>query len=334
MTKVRDVLFILFDGVVGLDVAGPLEVLAAANAYRAGRPPATPDGAAYRIRTASPQGRAVRTSSGLTLSPDLDLYAAPVPHTVLVPGGSTTPDGSLVLDVDVVAWLRANAPRCRRTASVCTGAFLLAEAGLLDGRRATTHWSRTAELATRHPAVRVEDQPIFARDGRIWTSAGVTSGIDLTLALVEDDLGRDASLTIARHLVLFLRRHGNQQQFSTQLRAQTAERPGLREIQQWIADHPDSDLSVDALAHRASMSPRHFTRAFTAETGVPPGRYVDRTRLETARHLLEDSTDSIDHIAHRAGYPSQEAMRRAFHRTLGLSPLQYRTQAGHSPAPH
>ncbi|WP_344464810.1 GlxA family transcriptional regulator [Kitasatospora kazusensis] len=325
--SVRNVLFILYDGVVALDAAGPLEVFAAANAYAAGHPPATPDGAAYRIRTASAHGRAVRTTSGLTLSPDLDLQAAPLPHTVVVPGGSTAPDGSVVPDADAVAWLRGNARRCRRIASVCTGAFLLAEAGLLNGRRATTHWSRTAELAARHPGVRVEDEPIFVRDGRVWTSAGITSGIDLALALVEEDLGRDASLTIARHLVVFLRRHGNQQQFSTQLRAQSAERPGLREVQQWIADHPDSDLGIEALARRANLSPRHFTRAFTAETGIPPGRYVDRTRLETARRLLEDSTDSIEHIARRAGYPTQEAMRRAFHRTLGLSPLQYRAKA-------
>ncbi len=184
---------------------------------------------------------------------------------------------------------------------MCTGALLLAEAGLLDGRRATTHWAECAALAERFPAIEVDPEPIFVRDGKVATSAGITSGIDLALALVEEDLGRDAALAIARHLVVFLRRPGNQTQFSAQLAAQTARRRPLRDVQQWITERPDADLSVEALARRANLSPRHFARAFQAETGVAPGRYVDQVRLEAARRLLEDTADGIEEISRACG---------------------------------
>jgi transcriptional regulator GlxA family with amidase domain len=208
--------------------------------------------------------------------------------------------------------------------SVCTGAFLLAEAGLLDGRRVTTHWAYCSALAAKYPAIRVEEDPIFVRDGNIATSAGVTAGIDLALALVEDDLGRDAALDIARHLVVFLRRPGNQAQFSAQLAGQLANREPLRDVQRWIADHPAADLSVETLASQASLSPRQFARAFAAEVGMPPGRYVDRVRLETARRRLEDTADGVEQTARSCGYGTPEAMRRAFLRTLGVSPDEYR----------
>jgi transcriptional regulator GlxA family with amidase domain len=208
--------------------------------------------------------------------------------------------------------------------SVCTGALLLAEAGLLDGRRATTHWTMCATLAERYPQIRVEPEPIFVRDGPIATSAGVTAGIDLALALVEEDLGRDAALQIARHLVMFLRRPGNQAQFSTQLRGQVAQRDSLREVQQWIADNPAADLAVAKLADRAGLSARQFARAFTSETGSTPGRYVDRTRLESARRLLAETSDGVDQIARACGYGVAETMRRAFQRELGVSPAEYR----------
>jgi transcriptional regulator GlxA family with amidase domain len=303
----RNVLILLFAGVQSLDVTGPLEVFAGA-------------GAAYRVMTASPDGAAVRTSSGLTLAADADLSAVPPPDTVVVPGGEGTRD----TDPVIVEWLRAHASRARRVVSVCSGAFLLAEAGLLAGRRATTHWRVCGTLARRYPDVQVDPEPIFVRDGPIATSAGVTAGIDLALALVEEDLGRDVALAIARHLVMFLRRPANQTQFSTQLSAQVASRPGLREVQRWIADNPHADLSVPALARRASLSPRQFARAFTAEVGETPGRYVDGVRLETARRLLEESDDSIDRIAARCGYGTSEAMRRAFVRVLGVPPAEYR----------
>jgi transcriptional regulator GlxA family with amidase domain len=338
----RTVLIVLFDGVQSLDVTGPLEVFAGANRWQSGRnhsPAATggADGPVYRIRTASLGGRPVRTSSGLRLTPDQDLTHPDDPDdphdphdadVLLVPGGSGTRDA----DPDLVTWLRTHGPRARRLVSVCTGAFLLAAAGLLDRRRVTTHWAYCATLATRFPEVTVDPDPIFVTDGNVTTSAGVTAGIDLALALVEDDLGRDAALDIARHLVVFLRRPANQAQFSTQLAAQLADREPLREVQRWIADHPAADLSVQTLASRASLSPRQFARSFAAEVGMPPGRYVDRVRLETARRRMEDTADGIEETARLCGYGTPEAMRRAFVRALGVSPAEYRRRFRPVPA--
>ncbi|WP_393075465.1 GlxA family transcriptional regulator [Streptomyces sp. LN704] len=307
----RTVLVVLFDAVQSLDVTGPAEVFAGAETCRAG---------SYRVRTASLDGAPVRTSSGLTLVPDGPLAEAPAPHTLLVPGGQ----GTRRPDPRLTDWLRVHGPRADRLVSVCTGALLLAQAALLDGRRATTHWAYCDELARDHPAVQVDPDPIYVRDGRVSTSAGVTSGIDLALALVEEDLGRETALTVARHLVVFLRRPGNQAQFSAQLAAQTARREPLREVQQWITEHPGEDLCVESLAARARLSPRHFARAFQSETGVTPGRYVDRVRLEHARRLLEDTADGVAEISRACGYGTPEAMRRAFLRALGAAPAEYR----------
>ena len=240
----RMVLMVLFDQVQSLDVTGPLEVFTGANTWRAsqGHPPA------YDIRTASLGGRPVRTSSGLRVTPDEDLrdFRVARPDPLIVPGG----EGSRRPDPELTGWLRAHGPHADRLVSVCTGAFLLAGAGLLDGRRVTTHWAYCASLAERFQRVSVEHEPIFVRDGHVATSAGVTAGIDLALALVEDDLGRDAALDIVRHLVVFLRRPGNQAQFSAQLAGQLANREPLRDVQRWIADHPAEDLSVETLARQ------------------------------------------------------------------------------------
>ncbi|GIE95999.1 GlxA family transcriptional regulator [Paractinoplanes rishiriensis] len=296
---------VLFDGVQSLDVTGPLEVFHYARGYR--------------VTTASIGGAAVRTSSGLRLTPD-EALAEPTVDTLVVPGGH----GTRQPQPAVVAWLRAHAHRPARIMSVCTGAFLLAEAGLLDDRKATTHWMYCDTLAGRHPKVAVDPDPIFVRDGRIATSAGVTAGIDLALALVEEDRGRNVALGVARGLVMYLRRSGGQKQFSAQLSAQVAHREPLREVQRLIAEHPETDLSVAALAAHANLSPRQFTRAFAAEVGVPPGRYVDQVRLETARRLLEDTSDGIAEVARRAGYGTPEAMRRAFLQAVGVGPAEYR----------
>lgn len=217
-----------------------------------------------------------------------------------------------------------SAPTARQVISVCTGAFLLADAGLLSGRTATTHWAYCDSMARRFPDVDVLAEPIYVRDGKFLTSAGVTCGIDLALALVEEDLGRDAATDVARHLVVFLRRPGNQAQFSVQLASQLARRPPLRDLQQWMAEHPGEDLSVPALAQRVSLSERQFARVFTAEVGVTPGRYADRVRLEAARRHLEDSADSIEQIAGACGYGTTETMRRAFLRALSTGPAEYR----------
>ncbi|MEV4508349.1 GlxA family transcriptional regulator [Dactylosporangium sp. NPDC049525] len=308
------VLVVLFDGVQSLDVTGPVEVLAGGELARPG---------SYTIHTGSIGGVPVRTSSGLRLLPDVDLTGAGPSDLLIVPGGT----GTRTSDPRLVGWLRDAAPAARRVASVCTGAFLLAEAGLLDGRRATTHWRHAHTLARRFPRVTVDTEPIFVRDGTaastVWTSAGVTAGIDLALAVVEEDHGRDVALEIARHLVMFVRRPGGQRQFSAQLAAQVASRDPLREVQRHIAEHPSGDLTVDALARLANLSPRQFSRAFAAEVGTPPGRYVDRVRLETARRHLEEGA-FVEEAARACGYGTSEAMRRAFVRTLGVTPTDYK----------
>ncbi|MCX4695931.1 GlxA family transcriptional regulator [Streptomyces sp. NBC_01408] len=321
--SLRNVLVVLYDGVQSLDVTGPVEVFAAAAHF--------PGRTGYTIRTVSPGGAPVRTSSGLTLVPDADLESARPGSgtTLLVPGGRYTAD----FEPRLTDWLRAYGGRAERLVSVCTGGLLLAEAGLLDGRRATTHWQACERMARDYPAVVVEPDPIYVRDGPVATSAGVTAGIDLALALVEEDHGQDMALTIARHLVVFLRRPGNQAQFSAQLEAQTARRQPLRDVQQWITEHPEGDLSVEALAHRARLSPRHFARAFQAETGVTPGRYVERVRVEHARRLLEESSSGVAQVARACGYGTPEALRRAFVKTLGQPPAEYRRRFGTPHAP-
>lgn len=320
--RCRTVLFPLFDEIQSLDLTGPFEVFSGA-AQILGTP------AAYRVRTASVGGRTVRTSSGLRIEPDGALATARTPHTLIVPGGPVTVDGQ----PEIAAWVRRRAPHTERLMSVCTGAFVLAEAGLLDGRRATTHWGFSQTLARRYPNVTVEPEAIFVRDGNVLTSAGVTTGIDLALAVVEEDHGRQVALTLARALVVFLRRPGGQAQFSAQLAAQTASRSPLREVQQWISEHPEADLAVAALAERANLSPRHFARAFRDETGVTPGRYVARVRLEAARRELEDTGDSVEEIARGCGYGTTEALRRALIKSLGVAPSEYRRRFQPMPPP-
>lgn len=311
------VLFPLFDRVQSLDVTGPMEVF-----HGAARSLADTD-RAPRLVTASKDAGPVRTDSGLTLLPHTRLDEVGTVDTLVVPGGP----GTRVPDPELVSWVAERAPHVRRVTSVCTGAFVLAEAGLLDGRRATTHWRHCETLARRFPEVTVDPEPIFVRDGPVTTSAGVTAGIDLALALVEDDLGHETALLIARHLVMFLRRPAGQAQFSTQLATQTAIRPPLRDLQHWIVDNPAADLSVEALAERAGFSPRQFARLFTEEVGTPPGRYVDRVRLETARRLLEEGgDDGVTAIARVSGYGTYETMRRAFVRALDCTPTAYRSR--------
>ncbi|GAA1302028.1 GlxA family transcriptional regulator [Saccharothrix xinjiangensis] len=319
----QSVLIVLFDGVQPLDVAGPLDVFSVAARFTgtASAPP-------YVVRTASLGGEAVRAAGGLRLVPDLDLADAEDPDLLLVPGGP----GVERVDDRLVAWLRARAPGLKRVVSVCTGAWLLAESGLLDGRRATTHWESCAHLADRHPRVRVDPEPIFVRDGPVYTSAGVIAGVDLAIALVEEDFGRAVAHEVARLLVVFLRRPGNQAQVSVQLSAQVARSDPLREVQYWAAANPAADLSVPALARRAGLSPRQFARAFTEQVGMPPGRYVDLVRLEAAQRMLTDTRDGVIGIARRCGYGTPETMRRAFMRELDVSPTEYRRAFANSSA--
>jgi transcriptional regulator GlxA family with amidase domain len=313
--SIRRVAVVAYPGVQMLDVTGPLEVFAAAS--RLARRPA------YAVEVLAASAGPVTTQSGVRLVADRAWAAvARGIDTLLVGGGTGTADA--MEDRALLAWLRRMAPRVRRLGSVCSGTFLLAEAGLLDGKRATTHWSVCDRLAARYPAVRIESDPIFVRDGNVYSSAGVTAGIDLALALVEEDHGRELALQTARQLVVFLKRPGGQSQFSAQLAAQAAEREPLRDLQAWIGDHPAADCSIAALARRVAMSPRNFARVFGREVGVTPARFVETTRVESARRRLEESADGVEAVAARAGFGTAESMRRAFLRTLGVPPSAYR----------
>jgi transcriptional regulator GlxA family with amidase domain len=311
----RRIVVIAYPGVQALDVVGPVEVFSAANRMSGEDH--------YDVSVAAPAQGPVRSMSGLALGADRRIGALRAAFdTLVVAGGDGTADA--LRDRSLIDAIRRLAGRARRVTSVCSGAFLLAEAGLLDGRRATTHWSVCDLLARLYPTVDVDPEPIFVRDGHVYTSAGVTAGMDLALALVEDDLGREVALAVARRLVLFLRRPGNQAQFSAQLAAQLAQRDDVRDVQRWIADHPEDDLSVAALATRARMSERSFARWFAHEVGVTPGRYVEQVRVEAARRLLEETDDPVARIARSSGFGAPETMRRAFMRALRIGPTEYR----------
>jgi transcriptional regulator GlxA family with amidase domain len=335
----RRITIVAYPGVQVLDVTGPHEVFSLARRFvtepPAGAgplPPAADTAPPYTVEivastaTGAAAGR-VRASSGLALG--VDRYVGPgtgpidaTIDTLVVAGGEGTPEAAG--DPVLRAWIRAVAPGSRRVASVCSGAFVLAAAGLLDGRRATTHWSECDTLAELFPRVAVERDPIFVRDGPVVTSAGVTAGMDLALALVEEDLGRELALAVSRWLVMFVQRPGGQSQFSSQLAAQLADRRPLRELQAWVAEHLDGDLSVAALAARVSMSPRHFARVFRSEIGVTPAQYVECQRVELARRLLETTDRSVEQIARDAGFGTVETLQRSFRRRVGTTPREYR----------
>jgi transcriptional regulator GlxA family with amidase domain len=315
MNDPRRIAIVAFPGVQPLDVIGPAEVFHTAAALKAG---------AYSVQVvAADSGPLPSTSVGLVADRALRSCRGPI-DTLIVAGGPGVRDA--VRDGATVSWVRAAAGRSRRVCSVCTGAFMLAEAGLLDGLRATTHWASCDRLAERYPDLTVERDPIFVRDGRVHTSAGVTAGMDLALALVEEDLGRRTALEVARWLVLFVKRPGGQSQFSAQLAAQTADREPLRELQEWIAGNLDADLAVAALAQRAHMSERNFARAFRRELGLTPGAYVEIARVESARMALESAGTPVEVVAQQAGFGTVETMRRAFHRRLGVGPADYRAR--------
>jgi transcriptional regulator GlxA family with amidase domain len=310
----RRVVILAFEGAQTLDVTGPLEVFATASRLSRG---------AYSVEVVAPSAEPVRTGGGLSIVPDRAASGVRGPiHTLVIAGG----DGVLraVEDERLVRWVKRAAGRADRVASVCTGAFMLARAGLLDGRRAATHWASAGELARLHPAVQVDPDAIFVRDGDVWTSAGVTAGMDLALALVDEDLGRRVALEVARWLVVFVRRPGGQSQFSSHLRAQVAERQPLRDLQEWMAAHLDSDLSVPALAARACMSERNFARAFGREVGMTPAAFVEGLRVDHARIRLESTGQKLEAVARDCGFGTVETMRRAFHRRLGVGPADYR----------
>ena len=314
----HEVLIPLFDGVQPLDVAGPHEVLAGAGQLLAHRG----TGPGYRVSLVAARPGPVRGLSGLQLVAEGPLPGSGRIGTLLVPGGESAM-GMSGAD-PFVCWLRGAAERAERVVSVCTGAFALAAAGLLDGLCATTHWHYAADLARTHPSVDVRPDAIYLRQGRIWTSAGVTAGIDLALALVEADHGAEVAQHVARHLVVFLRRPGGQSQFAGPVWTPPARKPGVREAQDLIHGDPTADLRVSVLASRVGMSERHFSREFTRAMGRPPGDYVEQVRVDTARRLLETEPVLVTVAAARAGFGSAETMRRAFLRRLGVAPDHYR----------
>ncbi len=310
----RKVVIAGYPGVQALDVVGPHDVFTAASLLTGG---------GYDVTVASVDGRPVATATGLAF------VATPLPDpgdpidTVVLPGGAGI--DAARSDAELVAWVKAVAGHARRLVTVCTGAFLAAQAGLLDGQRVTTHWAFAERLASEFPAIDVDADPIFVRTSdTVWTAAGVTAGIDLALALIEEDHGTEVAQTVARWLVLYLRRPGGQSQFAAPVWMPRAKRDSIREVQETIEAEPGHPHTVDDLARRAAMSPRHFTRVFTAEIGEAPGQYVERIRTEAARRQLEETDDTVVAIANRCGFGTAETMRRNFLRRVGVSPDQYR----------
>ena len=315
---VRSVVILGYPGVQALDLVGPHEVFTGASTYLGahGR-----DG--YAVRVVTENGEPATTGTGLAL------VAQPLPDpyepvdTVILPGGFGVDETRA--NPNVIAWIRAVAQHARRVVSVCTGAFLAAQAGLLDGCPAPTHWAFADRMAREFPSVAVDPEPIYLRSSeRVWTAAGVTAGIDLALSLVEDDHGTDVAQTVARWLVLYLRRPGGQTQFAAPVWMPRAKRTPIRQVQEAIETEPGGPHSIPELARRAAMSPRHFTRVFTEEVGEAPGAYVERIRTEAARRQLEETDDTLTVIAARCGFGTAETLRRNFVRRLGVSPDQYR----------
>ncbi|NLV54284.1 MAG: helix-turn-helix domain-containing protein [Acidimicrobiales bacterium] len=322
MTRPRAIALLVFDRLQHLDLAGPMEVLDTADQVAGG--------GAYALHVVSPDDRPVRTSSGLAITPTT--ARADLPRrldTFLVVGGRGTREH--LDDERFLATVRDLAARADRVASVCTGALVLAAAGLLDGHRATTHWAWSDHLAALGPSVEVEPDAIYVRDGDRWTSAGVTAGIDLTLAMVEVDLGAPVAHEVAGHLVVFARRPGGQAQFSAALVGQTATSPALADLQAWLPDHLDEDCTVEALARRTAMSPRTFARTFRAEVGTTPAAHVEALRIEAARRLLATTDLGVAAVATRVGFGRPETLHRAFARRVGTTPARYRQHFSHHP---
>ena len=318
-SSIRVIEVLTYPAVQLLDVTGPVQVFASANdlvGNAGGAPP-------YRLKLVTQGDQGVVSSAGVTLAAGPLSRRSEALDTLLVAGGQGVE--AAAANPALVDWLQRRATRARRVASVCTGAFLLAAAGLLDGRRAVTHWKDCARLAQRFPAVRVEPDPIFVCDGRMWTSAGVTAGIDLALALVEEDLGRSMALAVARYMVVFLKRPGGQAQFSAALALQAAD-DRFGPLHDWINRHLSGDLSLSVLADQAGMSERSFSRHYAEATGQTPARAIERLRVEAARRLLSESRTPVKRIAQRCGFGSEETMRRSFLRLLAVTPQDYRSR--------
>ncbi len=322
MNGSRTIVFLAAPNTQILDVAGPFQVFVRAAELFVQERPARK--APYKVLLASStRRRSVATNCGLVLSGAETCRSLRGPiDTLLVAGGTGVKDAAR--DEELLLWLRKAAPRVRRIGSICTGAFLLASAGLLDGKRAATHWKWAADLASQFPHTTVDPDPIYIRDGNTYTTAGVTAGMDLALALVEEDLGPPMALKVARELVLFLRRTGGQSQFSAALSLQASDRKQIEEVRSWALDNLGRDLPVETLAAKAGMSPRNFARVFLKDTGTTPARFVERVRVEAARRRLEESRDKLEKVAKDCGFGSMQGLRRSFLRVVHVPPNDYR----------
>jgi len=316
--KTRSIVVLAYDNVLLLDVASSVQTFSTYNVLLA-----PPDQPAYSVRVVSSRGGLIQTSAGVPImsEPLPDLRSTEI-DTLMVSGGIGR---HLALkDQRMLSWLRAAAPQARRVCSVCSGAFILAATGLLARRRVVTHWKYCDDLRQAYPDLHVEDDALFVHDGKFWTSAGVTAGIDLTLALLKDDHGHARTMEVARHMVVFMKRPGGQSQFSQLLAGQSSGRAGFSDLIEWISEHLGEALDVECLAERAHMSPRHFTRVFRQQMQCPPAKFVERMRVETARRLLEETPLQVASVAERCGFGDEERMRRAFLRQLKVSPSGYR----------
>lgn len=305
-----------------LDVTGPLEVFARSSRWLKDNGHCRGD--AYKIELVAPLAGPVMMSSGLQLVSERSYRDVDATDTLIVSGGLGY--AASVRDPDLIEWLKRMGARSERIVSICTGAFILARAGLLDGCTATTHWNYCDELSRKYPSVKVRPDDLFVRQGKIYTSAGVTAGMDLALALIEEDWGREVALAVAQELVIFMKRPGGQSQFSNILAAQHYSAERFKELLVWIQTHPGESMEVERLADKIGMSPRNFARMFTREIGETPGKYVQRARVEAARRDLEDSRYDMERIASRCGFRSAEVMRRNFVKILNVSPSDYRNR--------
>jgi transcriptional regulator GlxA family with amidase domain len=320
MKAPKTVAILAMPGVQLLDVSGPLDVFAEANLQARAQ--------AYRLQVIATRRGPVRSSSGVRLMPHAvigDAMDEPI-HTLLVAGSPHAADA--VSDANVTTWLRKLTPKMRRFGSVCSGAFVLAQAGLLNGRRVTTHWAVADQLAQEFPSVTVDADAIHVRDGRLRTAAGVTAGLDLSLALVEEDLGRDIAMKVAAQLVMFFKRPGGQMQFSRKGEAAPTGRSALQEVQRWISANPAEDHGVANLAARMGLSERHFARLFRQEVGVTPAAWVEDVRVAAARRLLEAGNAAPKQVAFECGFADADTLRRAFQRQVGITPAEYRKRFG------
>jgi len=322
MSGSRTIVFLAAPDTQILDVAGPFQVFVRAAELFVQEHPAQK--LPYKVLLASStRRRSVSTNCGLVLTGAQSFRALRGPiDTLLVAGGSGVENAGR--NEELLLWLQRTAQRVRRVGSICTGAFLLASAGLLDGKRVATHWKWAADLANKFEHTTVDADPIYIRDGNTYTTAGVTAGMDLALALVEEDLGSPMALKVARELVLYLRRAGGQSQFSTALSLQASDRKQIEEIRSWVLDNLDRDLPVEKLAERAGMSPRNFARVFQKDTGTTPARFVEHLRVEAARRRLEESQDKLEKVASDCGFGSLQSLRRSFLRVLHVPPNDYR----------